>query len=46
MKILVKVGGAQLEERGSRVELARAVRRAREAGHELVLVHGGGNQIR
>jgi acetylglutamate kinase len=46
VKILVKVGGAQLEERAARVELARAVRSARAAGHELVLVHGGGNQIR
>jgi acetylglutamate kinase len=46
VRILVKVGGAQLEQRAPRAELARSVRSARAAGHELVLVHGGGNQIR
>lgn len=46
MKILVKVGGAQLEECGARTQLARALRSARAGGHEIVLVHGGGNQIR
>jgi acetylglutamate kinase len=45
-RILVKVGGAQLEEPGPRAELCRSVGAARAAGHELVLVHGGGNQIR
>lgn len=46
MRILVKVGGAQLEEAGPRGELGRAVAAARAAGHELVLVHGAGKQIR
>ncbi len=45
-RILVKVGGAQLEQAGPRAELCRSVAAAREAGHEIVLVHGGGNQIR
>lgn len=46
MKLLVKIGGAQLEQRAARDEFARAARAARAAGHELVVVHGGGNQIR
>jgi acetylglutamate kinase len=46
VKILAKVGGAQLEKAAARTELARAVASARAAGHEIVLVHGGGNQIR
>lgn len=46
MRILVKIGGAQLEQSGPRAELAAALARARAAGHELVVVHGGGNQIR
>ncbi len=45
-RILVKVGGAQLEQPGPRADLCRSVALAREAGLELVLVHGGGNQIR
>lgn len=45
-RILVKVGGAQLEQAGPRAELCRSVASARAAGHEIVLVHGGGNQIR
>lgn len=46
MRILVKVGGAQLEQPAARAELCRSVASARAAGHEIVLVHGGGNQIR
>ena len=46
MRILVKVGGAQLEQADARAELCRSVAAARAAGHEIVLVHGGGNQIR
>ena len=45
-RVLVKVGGAQLEDAASRAGLARAVYTARDAGHEIILVHGGGNQIR
>ena len=46
MRVLVKVGGAQLEEPTARGVFARAVAGARHAGHELILVHGGGGQIR
>ena len=46
MKLLVKIGGAQLEDPASRSILVQALARARAAGHQLVLVHGGGNQIR
>lgn len=46
MKLLVKIGGAQLEEPAAREQLAQACARAHAAGHQLVLVHGGGNQIR
>ena len=45
MRLLVKIGGAQLEEAGARATFAAAVAADRAAGHELVLVHGGGNQI-
>ena len=46
MRLCVKIGGAQLEEAGARAVLARAIASARDAGHEIVVVHGGGNQIR
>lgn len=46
MRILVKIGGAQLEQPEARAALCGAIARARGEGHELVLVHGGGNQIR
>jgi acetylglutamate kinase len=46
VRILVKIGGAQLEEAAPRLELCKALARARAEGHELVVVHGGGNQIR
>ncbi len=46
MRLLVKIGGAQLEQPAARAELARALAAARAAGHQLVLVHGGGIQIR
>lgn len=46
MRILVKIGGAQLEEAGPRAALCKALAKARAEGHELVVVHGGGNQIR
>ena len=45
MRILVKIGGAQLEQAGPRAQLCQSVAAARARGHELV-VHGGGNQIR
>jgi acetylglutamate kinase len=46
LRLLVKVGGAQLEEPEARKSLVRSVVLARRAGLEIVLVHGGGNQIR
>jgi acetylglutamate kinase len=46
MRILVKIGGAQLEQEGPREQLCTALAAARGDGHELVVVHGGGNQIR
>lgn len=45
-RILVKVGGAQLEAAEARAELAASVVDARDNGVEVVLVHGGGPQIR
>ena len=46
MRILVKIGGAQLEEAPARAALCKALAKAKAEGHELVVVHGGGNQIR
>ena len=46
MRILVKIGGAQLSDPRSRSDLAAAVAGAKAAGHQLILVHGGGDQIR
>lgn len=46
MRILIKIGGSQLEQPDSRQELCRAVQAAREQGNEVIVVHGGGNQIR
>jgi acetylglutamate kinase len=46
MRLLVKIGGAQLETGPGRAAFARAVAQTRAAGHELIVVHGGGNQIR
>jgi len=44
-RLLVKIGGAQLEDPQARADLAASVAAA-AAGHELVLVHGGGKQIK
>lgn len=46
MRILVKIGGAELEQPAARASVARSLAAARRAGHELAVVHGGGNQIR
>ncbi len=46
MRLCVKIGGAQLERDDARAVLARAIGAAGDAGHEVVVVHGGGNQIR
>lgn len=46
MRILVKVGGAPLLELAGRLRFARSIKSAQSAGHELIVVHGGGEQIR
>jgi acetylglutamate kinase len=46
VRILVKIGGAQLEQPGPRQQLCAAIRGAKQQGHEVIVVHGGGNQIR
>jgi acetylglutamate kinase len=46
VRILIKIGGAQLEAAEPRAAFCRAVATAHDEGHELVVVHGGGNQIR
>ncbi len=46
MRILVKIGGAQLSDPESRSQLASAIAGAKAAGHQLIVVHGGGDQIR
>ena len=46
MRIMLKIGGAQLEQPGPRAQLCAAIAAATADGHEVVVVHGGGNQIR
>lgn len=43
--MLVKIGGAILEESAARARFARSVASAQRAGHEVVVVHGGGRQL-
>ena len=45
MKLLVKLGGTLLDAVDSRDALAAQIAAARAAGHELVVVHGGGKQM-
>ena len=45
-RLVVKIGGAQLEQPTARAEIANALAAAAARGHELIVVHGGGNQIR
>ena len=45
MRLLVKLGGTLLDAAESRAALAAEIARARAAGHELVVVHGGGRQM-
>lgn len=45
-RVLLKIGGAQLEHPDARAALCQAIAAAREDGVEVVVVHGGGNQIR
>ncbi|GAB4148888.1 MAG: acetylglutamate kinase [Planctomycetota bacterium] len=46
MRILLKIGGSGLEQTEARSAFCRSVAAARRAGHEIAIVHGGGNQIR
>ena len=43
MRILVKIGGAHLNDASP---IAQAVGAARAVGHQILLVHGGGDQLR
>jgi acetylglutamate kinase len=45
VKLLVKLGGTLLDAPESRDALAAQIAGARAAGHELVVVHGGGKQM-
>ncbi|MFQ5503794.1 MAG: acetylglutamate kinase [Planctomycetota bacterium] len=45
MRICVKIGGTLLEDAARLVQLARSLCAARAAGHQLLVVHGGGRQI-
>lgn len=45
MKLLVKLGGALLDTAGSRQSLCAQIASAVQAGHEVVVVHGGGKQM-
>lgn len=44
-KLLVKLGGTLLDSAASRDLLAAQIAAARAAGHEIVVVHGGGKQM-
>ena len=45
MKLLVKLGGTLLDAPESRDAVAAQLAQARAAGHEMVVVHGGGKQM-
>lgn len=45
MKVVVKIGGAQLDQVGPRHQIAQAVAAAVAAGHDVTVVHGGGAQL-
>ncbi len=45
MKILVKIGGALLDEAASRQRLAAEIAALAQSGHAVAVVHGGGAQI-
>ena len=45
MKLLVKLGGTLLDAATSRDALSAQIGRARSAGHEITVVHGGGKQM-
>jgi acetylglutamate kinase len=45
VKLLVKLGGTLLDSAESRDRLAAQIAATRSAGHEVVVVHGGGKQM-
>ena len=45
MRVVIKLGGSVLSETSLRLSLVYQISELRHAGHELVLVHGGGKQI-
>lgn len=45
MKLLVKLGGTLLDDATVRKSLAGQIARLKNAGHEVVVVHGGGKQL-
>jgi acetylglutamate kinase len=45
LRILVKIGGTLLDSETPRRRLAQEVAKAARAGHQIVLVHGGGKQM-
>jgi acetylglutamate kinase len=45
VKLLVKLGGTLLDAADSRDALSVQIARARSAGHEITVVHGGGKQM-
>lgn len=45
MKVVVKIGGAALENKATLSECARAVVELAESGHQVAVVHGGGSAL-
>lgn len=45
MRVVVKIGGHAAEHRALRRKLARQIIRLGRRGHEVVVVHGGGNSL-
>ncbi len=45
MKIVIKIGGQAVEEEKQRRGLARAIAELSRAGHQVVVVHGGGKLL-
>jgi acetylglutamate kinase len=45
MKVVIKIGGAALEDKSTRRKCARAVAQLAADGHHVVVVHGGGGAL-
>jgi acetylglutamate kinase len=45
LKLLIKIGGALLDDLGTCRRLAKEIARVHGLGHQLVVVHGGGKQM-